>query len=363
MATWGTAAMVTVVLLIGATAGCSMDPRDSVPEEPVVPRLGKVGMVVSLPGDPADYTTELAADTYETVKRAGVRVSHLYYTWGQVEERRGVLRWDQADWAFAMTKAHGMEASAEIKLIDVNHVGDLPADVTLSSFGDPALVERFTAFCMALCDRYAGTLRYLWIGNEIDLYLHERREQIGAYADLLGAVRAAVKEKHPGIAVGTVSTYHAALENNALDVIRTVGARGDLIAFSLYPQMIAGAGPSDIADHFDAMAGIARALGKRWAIVETGWSTEGIGGSEALQTECVAELFRAYGAHLDDMEFLGLFVLHDLPESANRQIAEMYGLGAYDEFLKFQGTLGLVKNDGTPKPAWGELLEQMRGLR
>jgi exo-beta-1,3-glucanase (GH17 family) len=207
--------------------------------------------------------------------------------------------------------------------------------------------------------RYNGEISYLWIDNEIDDYLYKHKDEINDYSEFYKHIYLAVKQKYPKIKIGTISTYHDAKNNKALDIIKKVGGKGDVLGFSLYPQMMKNSKPADVEKFFREMSSLADDAGLKFAITETGWSTAGFGGSEAKQAQYITELFKAYKKHKNEMEFLGLFNLYDFPKSVNKAIASNMGAGN-KKFIKFQGSLGLAYNNGESKQAWQTFLSEMK---
>ncbi len=316
-----------------------------------------VSLVATFPGSLTDWRSENIEKTYKTIKDAGVKISYLYYSWGELEKSRGSYDWGNFDYNLDVIKENGLTAALTIKIINTNNLGELPSGVNFTSFDDPVFAGRFKSFVMTLLQRREGTISYLFIGNEIDGYLRQHNELIAGYAKLYKEVYDEVKIKYPDIKIGTVSAYHDAKKNNALDIIKIVGREGDIIGFSLYPQML-GDDPADTPKYIEEMSTIAMGINKKFAVTESGWSTSGMGGSRWRQTQFIKELFSAYRKNKDSMEYLGLFNLHDFPRQINKMIATDLGLEGAG-LIKWQGSLGLAYNDGTPKPAWNAFLEEM----
>jgi len=165
------------------------------------------------------------------------------------------------------------------------------------------------------------------------------------------------------VKVGTIITYYDAQNNEVKhneisDIIKTVGAEGDIIGFSSYPQVLDGQ-PSDTERIFAEMTSISDEMGKKFAITETGWSSEGYGGSEEKQVEYMRNLFSAYKKYDDKMEYLGLFNIYDFTEKDNKAILSDFKI-TDKEFIKWTGSLGLAHNHGEAKQVWYAFLEEMR---
>jgi hypothetical protein len=317
----------------------------------------KLSMVFTFPGAVDKWTAENISLTYGTLKKAGIGISNLYYTWADIEEKKGVYNWRELDFNIAVIKKHDMKISLEIKIIDTNKIGQLPEEIVFSSFDDAHFKKRFADFVLLLLDRYDGYITYLWIGNEIDGFLYDRREFLEGWLLFYREIYGVIKYKYPHVKIGTISTFHDARNNGALDIIEKSGSIGDLIGFSFYPQMLQDAKRGELLEYFEEMSAIAKKLNKKSAITESGWSSEGVNGSEDMQARFITELITLYREFKTDIEYLGLFVVYDFPESVNKMIASEYGLEEQMEFLVFQGTLGLAYNNRKPKQAWYALTE------
>lgn len=322
----------------------------------------KVSLVATFPGDTGEWTPEVCARAFRTIGDAGCRVTHVYFNWGEIEKSEGVCDWDECDFTFGCCAAAGLEVSFVLKIIDTDKIGTLPADLAGTNLREPAVRRRFAAFAANLLDRYPGAISCLWIGNEIDGYLHARRDQLEDFIGLYREAYRSARPGHPDVLIGCIFTYHDAKNNASLDIIRRAGAVGDVIGFTFYPQMLEDGASQAVGTCLGEMSDIAAAIDRNFAITECGLGTAGCGGSEEKQALFIKELFAAYGGYCRRMEFLGLFVLYDFSPALNDSIAAEYGLEKNGDYRAFQGSLGLFSNSGLPKKAWGVFLEEMRNL-
>lgn len=330
---------------------------------PIAPIHARVGMVVNCPGELSQLGVSKFRRAYVTAKQLGMSFSNLYYRWSELETQEGVYTWGDLDFPMQMLAEQKIRAGVILKIIDTSQLGTYPQDIQFVAFDHPVFIHRLTRFLDALLARYPAQISYVWIGNEIDDYLATHRSAIPAYRNLLASVVKSVKARFPGVKVGTISTYHDARNQHALDVIQQVGSVGDVIGFSLYPQSIPGATPASTETYVKDMLALSRTMHKPLSITETAWSAEGEGGTEARQVEYIHELFRVYRLYRNQLDVLGLFVLYDFPASVNQALAEQAGVAGDAEFVTFTGSLGYASNDGTPRPAWAALQEELQTFR
>lgn len=324
-----------------------------------------VGVVMTFPGDMAKWGLESIDRTYNTIKKAGVKISYLYYDWGELEKNKGNYDWGALGFNSQMVTKNNIKISLLIQVIHTGFVGKIPKDMKFTSFNNRKFKARFKDFILEVLKRFNGEIEYLWIGNEIDGYLNPNREQIEEYREFYSETYRAIKDSYPKMKVGTIITYYDAKNNKAKnneisDIIQTVGAEGDIIGFSLYPQVLDGK-PSDAERLFAEMTSIADKMGKKFAVTETAWSSKGYGGSEEKQVEYMRNLFNAYKKYEDKMEYLGLFNIYDFTEKDNKAILADFRI-THKEFIKWTGSLGLAHNHGEAKQVWKIFLEEMKNF-
>ncbi|MFQ6089714.1 MAG: hypothetical protein ACE5K0_12555, partial [Candidatus Methanofastidiosia archaeon] len=131
--------------------------------------------------------------------------------------------------------------------------------------------------------------------------------------------------------------------------------RGDAIALTLYMEDDQeNPDVSDTQSYFDELMSLFP--DKKIAIIETAWSSAGPKGSEEKQAKYVKEIAKVIDKYENRFVFFSWFLLYDLPEQLNREVAESFGVPVDTEagegFLNWQGSLGLLNNDGGEKLAW-----------
>jgi hypothetical protein len=289
-------------------------------------------------------------------------VSHLYLTWGDVEQEAGSYQWEWFDHLMGLNSGEGFEVSLVINVIHTTVRSPVPPDLADVPFDDPAFVRRFTAFVLTLLDRYPGQIAYLSIGNEVNDYFVEHQDEVESYRAFFLAMKKAIGARHPGVKVGMTFAYHDAERQGALDIVRRLNV-GDFTPYTLY---IYSEGfrfdrePGELEDYLERM--LALAGDKPVAIVELGWNTApSLGGSEDDQVAFVREAFRLLARHRGRIEYLTWFTLHDGRPENCRQAALSFiphrpDLAENEAFMRpftdFICYLGLRRGDGTPKLGW-----------
>lgn len=310
----------------------------------------RVAVRVTFPGETSKWTTNSIDDAFRAARDSGINIAQFYPEWGKIEKKAGKYDWSELDNNIHFTRKAGMKASLIVKIVDNFKIGHLPGDIRFKNFDDAKLNQRFTSFILTMLDRYKGKIEYLYIGNEIDIYFDKNRGHLDPYIRFYSKLYSSAKPKHPEVKFGIVTTYHDAYKNRALDIVEKIGKNGDILGFTLYPQMM-GKQPADTTDLIADMSSIAASVNKKFTLTETGFSTKGFSGSEEKQARFIEELYKGY-ANSGNMDCLSLFILYDLPDSINEMIASSYGVGGNKDFLQWQGTLGVLHNSGKAKSAW-----------
>lgn len=324
--------------------------------------LPKLSIVPLFPDEVSNWSIQVLENTYKTIKHAGFDITEQYLLWGQVESTQGFYDWSVIDYNFNLNTENGLKTSMIVKFPDNSNLGSLPRDVTFTTFSDAALIDRFSKFIIALLEHSKGRITYLWIGNEIDVYLNQNRSQIDDFDKMYANVCKEVAAKYPNVLIGTISTYHDAFNSQSLDIIEKVGIHGNVIGFSFYPQIIQASSPEDMPKFLAEISKIATRMGKKFAITESGWSTQGLNGNEQMQTKFINSLLDGAVANKGNIEFIGLFVLHDMPSSMIDSIIKEYNLENDQDFIAMLSSLGLIYNNGSSKPAWDILLDKIQTL-
>ncbi len=354
-----TIVMTFSILVILLLAGCG---QQDIKEPTATLTTGKLGLWIN----PKNADMNFYDEALEQAREAQVQITHLYVQWGLVEKSSGKYDWAIPDYLMGKFKKNGFEVVVVIPIIFTTKLDVMPEDVHFKRFSDPQFQDRFVKFTKTLTDRYKDIMKYLIIGNEIDVYLNTHPDEASDFRTLVEAAAAA-----NDITVGTEVAIHSVVQTNGQNIAKKALA-GDMVFYTFYAQgdnFSFGGDPHSVEKYFTEMFNLAG--GKKIAVVETSWSSSRLlESSEEKQAEYVKEVFKILKKNKDKIEFLMWITLHDSTLEECRKSAEFFVKGVYDDILKdaevmarfseFMCCMGLRRTDGTPKPAWYTWLEEVK---
>jgi hypothetical protein len=320
---------------------------------------GKLGLVVN---PASDDPLEGTYPALRLAKESGVQVIHIYQNWAAIERQPGQYSWEWQDYLMDLYRYEGFEVSLVFDIIHTTVRGDTPPDLEGLPFDDPKFIQRFTEFTLAFLDRYPGQVQYLSIGNEVNDYFVNHRDEVDAYRAFFLAVKKAIAPQHPDVMVSMTYAYHDAESQDSLDIIEQLNF-GDFQPYTLYIYSDGFRFDRDVGElggYIERM--LAFAGEKPIAIVELGWSTSpSLGASQSDQAAFIQEVFRLLPQYRSQIIYLTWFSLHDgEPENCHQAalsfIPHLPEL-AEDEafmsvFVDFLCYLGLRESDGMAKLGW-----------
>jgi hypothetical protein len=317
--------------------------------------------VLAVSALPKNYPQSTLADLVEArslVLGAGARGEFASYGWGTVLE--------PTPSTFTVTRVGSTAADSASAGITQQLIGlqvintvvrDVPTDLLATAWDSTLMRIRFKALLDQLGTGLQGRVTYLSIGNEVDVHLAATGEW-AAYKAFLDDVAAYARTKWPGVKVGTTLTFGGA-QTHPSEAARLTAAC-DLLIFTYYP-LGAGfipLGPDRPATDLPAM--VALAGGRPVVVQEFGYPADALvlGSSEAAQAAFFTSGLGTWAAlGTAKMPFLNVFLLHDFDQASVNAYAVYYGLPSDAGFKAYLGSLGLRRNDGTPKQAWAALVQ------
>ena len=201
---------------------------------------------------------------------------------------------------------------------------------------------------------------YLSVGNEVDVWLAQRTDQIDAYTSFVQAAKQRIQSVAPELAVGSTLTSDVMINPEIwtplLDVSDAISYTyyhiddTGVLEASLFPQAL---------DDLVSLAGAKQILFQEIGI-PSGWAANTtIGGSVELQRQFIEILFSEMALR-PQIRLWSFLTLGDWSDDQVAFFAEYYGIDS-PEFLEYLGTLGLIWNDGAPKPGYQEFLMGLGG--
>lgn len=345
--------ILTVFLLICAVLGSCF-------AEEIEQNTDNTGVLLGITPFPkgtlSEWSDEAFTDSYGIAKEGGVAVAVWRSQWGDTESTIGNYNWTKdIEFQVYKTKQQGMKYSLVIEIIHTNLLGKYPADLKFKRFDHPVFVKHFKNFVRELLKRYNGKIDYLWLGNEANIYLHNNPQQIKPFLTLCREIVNEIKAIDPGITVGIVGAYHTARNNKEIKLLQDFAGIGDAIGLTIY--MEDDNLNSDVLETVKYFNEVMDTFpGKKVAIIETSWSSEGAKGGLEKQSEYVREISKVINNHKDKLVFFSWLLLYDLPDELNRLVVSSFGIDIQrpeiNAFLNWHGSLGLFNKDGSEKPAW-----------
>lgn len=305
---------------------------------------------VPTPTEP-DYIVAL-----EMADNAGINGAAATYRWSELEPTTDELDVMQvANDLNILSRMYGYTTLLGIQVLNTTDK-ETPADLLDVPFDDPQMLERFTALFDAMLPHLTENVRYLSIGNEVDIYLAANPNEWETYRTFYHNAAAYVHEAAPTLQVGVTVTFAGTTQHP--DETARLNEASDVVIITYYPFRDAFNfdNPAAPLEDFPRMVEIAG--GRPVILQEVGYaSAELLGSSEAAQAEFVAHVFSAWAAAGAAIPFLDFFLLHDLADETCSEFEDYYGL-RHERFHAYLCTLGFRQADGTPKQAWDVFVEQ-----
>lgn len=287
---------------------------------------------------------------------AGVNGDFLSKPWSEIEPSTGeyVLE-DTFNYLSFVNDAYDYTLMIGIQVLNTT-AKETPADLLDVRFDDPRMIGAFEALFDRLLPALTENVRYLSIGNEVDVYLTAHPEEWDDYTVFFDAAAAYVRERAPWIEVGVTVTFDG-MQAEAENVARLTET-ADVAIVTYYPFAAGLQVKEPSAALIDFPQIVALAGGRPVVLQEVGYPSAGIlGSSEAMQAEFVRYAFEAWEAEGEAIPFFNYFVLHDFTEQMCSEFETYYGF-PNERFHAMLCSLGLRQADGTPKAGWDTFVEE-----
>ncbi len=328
------------------------------PPAPFLPE-GRVLSITASPRlDPAPTPLDFMAG-FELAYQAGARGAYISHTWSELEPTPGSfdLASLKNDLDY-MARVRGLAVEVNLQILNTTEK-ETPADLVDTTFDAPEMLSRFRALFDEIRPLLDSHVRYLAIGNEVDIYLEAHPDEWSPYREFYRGAAAYARQQAPWLQIGVTATFSGA-SGPAANHVAELNAVSDVWILTYYPLEGKFQAENPNAPETDFPAMVDGADGKQVVLQEVGYpSAERLGSSEAEQAEFVGSVFRAWEATGEAIPFLNYFLLHDFTGSMCDEMLVYYGF-ADEDFKSYLCSIGLRQADGTAKAGWGAFREAAR---
>ncbi len=295
----------------------------------------------------------------------GARGQVLTYTWSVLEPTAG--QYDAAKIAELLAaidhgRTLGLTQFVGLQVVN-SSVNAVPGDLASLAFDDARVQSRFRALLDKIVGARPGSIAYLSIGNEFDLYLAAHPGDAASYKRFFASTAQYARSLDAKLKVGVTVRADGALGAQA-SLLQDMNAAGsDVVMLTYYPLQTDSAGlvtvraPSVVAGDMSGL--LAFAGSKPMVFQEVGYPASTTNqSSQALQADFIRALFAGWQSAGGRIPFLNLFTLHDFTSQTCDGFIEYYGVVATPSFKSYLCSLGLRQVDGTPREAWSALMDE-----
>lgn len=295
-------------------------------------------------------TPSTVRQRFEQSLSAGATYIYLSPKWDELEPSTGKYKLSDLDFQIGQSVQYNVPAVLNVRIVDTASRA-LPKDLDSKSFRDPAVRERLLNLLEAIAPHLRGRVQYMMIGNEIDAYFTQHRNQVAEYAELFQAGSAKMKQLVPGLQISTTITFDGTSQTNSL--LKPLVDETDFFSVTYYPltpdfKVRDPAGVSGDMSRILAAAG-----GKLVLLQEVGCPTSSLNdSSQDKQSLTFAAVLDELASHRAQFIGANFFLMSDLSDSVVNTLAQYYNLPNADAFKAFLKTLGMFDGDGHPKKSW-----------
>lgn len=283
------------------------------------------------------------------LRRMGVRAMYISHKWGDLEPAEGKRDLAKLIEGVKGLTSLGFVVQLTIQTLDTNN-RTLPADLASEPFDSPRMRARFASLLRDVAGHLHPGVRWVSLGNEVDIYLGEHRSELEPYARFVEEGRDVLRAAGCKALIGVTTTFDGLTTRRAL--CDRLNRRMDCVPITYYPL-----GPGfavrpvgDVARDLDRMEEAAN--GRPWLLQEAGYPAAPLlGSSEDRQAAFIDALFEAAAKHAGRLQMMNVFLLHDFGDALVDGFLKYYRLPDA-RFRAYLATLGLKQSDGTPRKAW-----------
>jgi len=247
----------------------------------------------------------------------------------------------------------------------------LPPDLKAKRFNDPQLLNRWEKHLLAFLSRYGDYVDFVNIGNEVNNYFSQHRNEWRDYLSFVERGVRVIKRSHPRIKVGVILTdtdraaYWQDLKAICDYMAITYYAPGSIFKKSPTAYCLDKTHPSFFRKTLNQALNTAAPL--PLLITELGCAThEALDSSLEIQAQFIEQFFDWVRDKQDRILGISWLSLTDWPYESTK--AHLKGTMApalleHEPFMRFLTSLGLQYEDGRPKPGYTALKRVLADYR
>ncbi len=318
--------------------------------------LPLVGIENSDAGTTYSYGAEGWEQNLQKLVKLGQGLMIANLDWGASETKPGHYDLQQLDLPLEVAQKAHLPVLLLLHTITTT-VRALPQDIKDKKLNAPEVTSRFKSFLNHVVPRFKGRVRWIMVGNEVDIYCSLHPDEILCFDQFYDLAYKEIHRLVPDVKVGLTFSASGIQENPK--VFEALSARGDVNCLTYYPLRsdFTVEEPSVVDRDFARMASISKQ--RKFILSEIGYpSARSLGSSELKQAEFYSNVFRAlkkYREHILAASFLHQFEWSD--ETCN-SLAGQYGIQG-NNFRDYLCSLGLFNRDNHPKKAWHIIVREM----
>ena len=290
---------------------------------------------------------------------AGIHGVVLTWTWSSIEPAPKTYDLTQFKAAIDYFSARHLQIYLGIQVLNTV-AKETPSDLLAVPFDSPLMVSRFHGLLDHIRPLLDRNVRYISIGNEVDVYLDAHLSEWATYRTFYEDSLRYVHKTVPGTQVGVTVTYGGA-SGPDMARVAALSAKSDVVILTYYPihgDFQVNGPQSPLADFPKMLTLLPR---KPILLQEVGYPSSPLdGSSEAQEAQFVTNALSAWHGTGQRIPFLNYFLEHDLDTSTCATLAKYYGLGGDAAFKAYLCSLGLRRAAGSAKPAWHSFVNAAR---
>jgi hypothetical protein len=327
-----------------------------------LPVQGKslIGLSLNLPeGGTAADLDKIARQE----RQDGANLMYLSGKWSDLEPRPGQYNLNCLG-SVEHIGALGFKILFTIQTLDTNH-RSLPSDLMSQPFDSPLVRNRFDALLKVIATRLGPDIRWVSLGNEVDVYLSQHESELEPYAKFVEHARDVLHSQHPQLAVGVTTTHDGARYHPG--IAARLNRSMDVVGMTYYP-IGADWRARPIASLDSDFARMIQTAGtKPLLLQEFGCPADPGISSDDLQAFYVDGLFRQLKKYGDRVAGANWFLYCDFNHALVDKLMGYYMEGqngvAQDQAIRFRdylSSLGLKRADGTARKSWEVFVSRTR---